>query len=161
MPQRSAGLLMCRIMNSLPEFFLVHPGGPYYVKKDAGYWSIPKGLVDENEELLTAAKREFFEETGITPVEPFFSLETVKSKSGKLVYAWSFLGEWDEKDGIISNTFEMEWPPRSQKRIEVPEVDRAAWLGYETAAMLIQPAQLPFLEKARKHYTVGPADQAK
>jgi predicted NUDIX family NTP pyrophosphohydrolase len=148
MPIQSAGLLMCRVENSVLEFFLIHPGGPFFAKKNEGVWSIPKGLPEENEELLTTAKREFQEETGITPLPPFYSLESVKLKSGKVVYAWSFLGAWVPVQGITSNYIHIEWPPRSKKFISIPEADRGAWMNIEQAEIMINPGQRPFLERA-------------
>ncbi|HEY9004577.1 NUDIX domain-containing protein [Ohtaekwangia sp.] len=151
---QSAGLLMCRKISGKQEFFLVHPGGPYYVKKNEGVWSIPKGIADNNEDLLAAAQREFHEETGLSSSPPFHDLGTIKTKGGKIVHAWCFAGAWDESSQpIVSNTFPMEWPPHSGKYINVAEVDRAAWLGFEQAARLINPQQLPFLERAHAIYS--------
>ncbi len=130
------------------EFFLVHPGGPYFRNKDAGSWSIPKGLIDEEEPILKAAIREFQEETGIVPHPPFHKLGSVKQKGGKLVHAWAFQGEWDPSQGLQSNSFELEWPPRSGKRQEFPEIDRAAWFSLEQAEIKILEAQIPFLHRA-------------
>lgn len=132
------------------QFFLVHPGGPFYTRKNEGVWTIPKGLVDLNEELLNAAKREFLEETGIKPKGNFFNLGTIRMKSGKEVHCWMFEGEWDETFGITSNTFDMEWPPKSGKHIQVPEADRGAWMEYDEAIKMIHPSQTPFLERALK-----------
>ena len=114
MPQLSAGLLMYRQRGDEPEFFLIHPGGPFYRNKDEGVWSIPKGLAVPEEDLVAAAQREFNEETGIAPTGEFHSLGWIKMKSGKVVHAWMFSGTWDEKDGINSNTFPLEWPPADQ-----------------------------------------------
>lgn len=143
---------MCRRHGGALEFFLVHPGGPYYVRKDAGVWSIPKGLPEADEDLEVAAQREFFEETGIQPGAPYHALGTVRLKSGKTIYAWAFLGTWNPADGITSNTFSLEWPPASGKHIEVAEVDRAAWLSFDEASRLIKAQQIPFLERARDFY---------
>jgi predicted NUDIX family NTP pyrophosphohydrolase len=148
MAQLSAGLLMFRRRNNEIEFFLVHPGGPYFAKKDEGFWTIPKGLCEPDEDLLNAAKREFSEETGIIPDGKFLALGEVKMKSGKIVHAWLFEGEWNEPDGISSNTFPLEWPPRSGKVLQVPEVDRAGWFDYETALGKINPQQQSFILKA-------------
>ncbi|HEY9044729.1 MAG TPA: NUDIX domain-containing protein [Ohtaekwangia sp.] len=154
MPVLSAGLLMCRKTTRDVEFFLVHPGGPYYIKKNEGAWSIPKGIADANEDLLAAAQREFNEETGLTSLPPFHSLGTIKTKGGKIVHAWCFLGSWDEQhQPIVSNTFEMEWPPRSGKYMAVPEVDCAAWMSFEQASVMINQQQLPFLEHAQAIYS--------
>lgn len=152
MPEIATGLLMCRKNKSQLEYFLVHPGGPFYAKKTKGVWSIPKGMPNDGEELLEAAQREFFEETGLTAAPPFFSLDTVKLKSGKIVHAWMFQGDWDVTSGITSNTFELEWPPSSKKKIMVPEVDRAAWMNLDNACEMIHPLQIPFLHRAEKIY---------
>lgn len=149
MAQISAGLLMYRKPQA-PEFFLVHPGGPYFKNKDLGSWSIPKGLVQSEEPLLEAACREFFEETGIMACEPFYQLGSIKQKSGKVVYAWAFLGTWQASDGFISNTFSIEWPPRSGKMQSFPEADQACWLTLEEARVKILAAQSPFLDRALK-----------
>jgi predicted NUDIX family NTP pyrophosphohydrolase len=155
MPQISAGLLMCRFQNDELQFFLVHPGGPFYQKKNEGVWSIPKGIIDGNEELLSGAKREFFEETGINPSGKFHALGTIRLKSGKTVHAWTFLGQWNEGDGIVSNTFPMEWPPRSGKFIQVPEVDLAAWMNFDIALKMINLAQQPLLQRSYDFFTTG------
>lgn len=150
MAQQSAGLLMYRNHNQEKQFFLVHPGGPFWAKKNEGAWSIPKGLVETDEELLTAAKREFKEETGVEVVEPFHSLGSVKLKSGKVIHAWAFAGEWNSATGITSNRFEIEWPPRSGKSILIPEADRAEWMSFGKASVMINPGQLPFLQLAQE-----------
>jgi predicted NUDIX family NTP pyrophosphohydrolase len=148
MSATSAGLLMIRKRNAVQEFFLIHPGGPYYQNKHFGVWSIPKGLPENTEDLLQSAIREFQEETGITPIPPYFPLETTRLKSGKVIHAWAFYGDWNESQGIISNTFPMEWPPRSKKIIQVPEADKATWAPYNEACQLIHPAQIVFLTRA-------------
>jgi predicted NUDIX family NTP pyrophosphohydrolase len=152
MAQIAAGLLMCRKENNELQFFLVHPGGPFYVKKNEGVWSIPKGIPENNEELLQTAQREFQEETGIQATGPFHSLGSIKQKSGKIVHGWAFKGTWTSDQGITSNIFKLEWPPRSKKFIDVPEVDRAEWMSYTEACKMIHPNQLPFLTKARAIY---------
>jgi predicted NUDIX family NTP pyrophosphohydrolase len=148
MRQLSAGLLMYRTIHGTHQFFLVHPGGPFYAKKDDGVWTIPKGLIDEGEELLGAAKREFLEETGIAAEGNFISLSSVRLKSGKEVHAWMFEGEWDESGGITSNTFPLEWPPRSGKFIQVPEADRGGWFDLARALEKINLSQQPLLLRA-------------
>lgn len=130
------------------EFFLIHPGGPFWIKKNEGAWSIPKGLAEGHEELLAVAQREFVEETGINPTPPFHSLGLVKLKSGKIIYAWAFEGIWNPEDGITSNHVNIEWPPRSKKFISIPEADRAEWMNYEKASVMINPGQLPLLKRA-------------
>ncbi|HTE30198.1 MAG TPA: NUDIX domain-containing protein, partial [Chryseolinea sp.] len=121
---QSAGLLMCRKNPDALQFFLIHPGGPFWKNKNEGAWSIPKGLVEENESMLETAQREFLEETGIKPVPPFHSLDTVRTKSGKILHAWTFLGSWEPADGFTSNNISIELPPRSKKYIMIPEADK-------------------------------------
>lgn len=140
---------MCRKHGGALQYFLVHPGGPFYARKNDGVWSIPKGLPEINEELLACAQREFLEETGITAHGPFHGLGTVKTKSGKVVHAWAFEGAWDESQGITSNNILIDWPRRSGKKMSIPEVDRAAWLDFEKAHALILESQRPFLQRAR------------
>ena len=126
MAKKSAGILLYRIQNKNPEVFLVHPGGPFWAKKDAGAWSIPKGEFEDDEDPLDAAKREFEEETGITISGEFIQLKPIRQKSGKMVYAWAVEGNIDPAT-IKSNSFEMEWPPSSGKMRSFPEIDKAAW----------------------------------
>ncbi len=136
---------MYRCRGTVLEVLLVHPGGPYWAKKDAGAWTIPKGEIEPLEDALAAAKREFEEETGVKPEGPFRPLPSVKLRSGKTVHAWAFEGDCDA--GMVkSNSFRMEWPPRSGKEQEFPEVDRAGWFPIEEAKEKILPAQLGFLE---------------
>jgi len=127
------------------EIFLVHPGGPFWAKKDDGAWSIPKGEFD-GEDPLTAARREFEEETGFKIAGDFFALTPIKQKAGKIVYAWAVEADIDA-DAINSNTFEMEWPPRSGKTARFPEIDRAAWFDPETAKQKINPAQSVLIDE--------------
>ncbi len=141
----SAGLLPYRIREGRLEVMLVHPGGPFFAKKDQGAWSIPKGEIEEGEELLPAAERELFEETGFVAHGPFLALGSVRQKSGKLVHAWAFEADFDTA-ALKSNGFELEWPPRSGRRARFPEVDRAAWLDPKAAQSKINPAQIPLLE---------------
>ena len=148
----SAGLLMCRKIGDEIEFFLVHPGGPFFSKKNEGVWSIPKGLPETGEEIIQTAKREFFEETGITPHPPYHELGSIKLKSGKTVYAWSFLGAWNPEQGISSNLCKIEWPPSSKRYIEISEVDRAEWMPLDQAMKMIHPHQAPFLLRAKEVY---------
>jgi len=152
MPVQSAGLLMCRNLNGELEFFLVHPGGPFFSKKNEGAWSIAKGLVEEGEELEVAAQREFLEETGIKPTPPFHSLGIATLKSGKIVHAWTFLGSWEPEKGIVSNRIDIEWPPRSGKTVSIPEIDRAEWMNFQKASIMINSNLIPFLERARLIY---------
>jgi predicted NUDIX family NTP pyrophosphohydrolase len=141
----SAGILAFRRPGEL-QVLLAHPGGPYWAKKDAGAWSIPKGLIDPGEELLAAALREFTEETGFTAEGPFIPLAPVKQKSGKIVHAFACAGEF-EADKLVCNTFDIEWPPRSGKRRCFPEIDRAAWFGMDAAREKMLGYQRPWLEE--------------
>lgn len=151
MPKLSAGILLYLIQDDELQVFLVHPGGPYYVRKDDGAWSIPKGEYTGDEEPLTAAKREFEEETGL-PVNGsiFIPLQPIKQKGGKTVYAWAVEGNADA-DKIASNTFKMEYPYKSGKWIEVPEIDRAAWFTVEEASVKINPAQMALIEELQNY----------
>lgn len=146
MPKTSAGILMYRKRNNELEVFLIHPGGPFFTKKDEGAWSIPKGEIDEREDELSAAKREFEEETGCRPEGLFVPLSPVKQKSGKIVLSWAVEGEC-EADSITSNTFSLEWPPKSGRVQEFPEADRAAWFTIREARQKINPAQAPLLDE--------------
>src|SRR5262249_8289745 len=141
----SAGLLVYRETKDV-EVLLAHPGGPFWAKKDAGVWTIPKGQVDPGEELLAAATREFTEETGFTARGPFTPLRAVTQKSGKVVHAFACAGDFDP-DRLVSNTFETEWPPRSGRRRSFPEIDRLVWLALEAARAKILAYQLPFLDE--------------
>jgi predicted NUDIX family NTP pyrophosphohydrolase len=142
----SAGLLMYRRRDLELEVLLVHLGGPLWVKKDAGAWFVPKGEVKPGEDELSAAKREFTEETGLAPGAELLSLGSVKHKSGKKVCAWAFQGDCDPST-MRSNTFQMEWPPRSGKTREFPEIDRAAFFTIEAAREKMHPAEFEFLPR--------------
>lgn len=142
---RSAGLLVYKQMDGHLSVFLVHPGGPFWAKKDLGVWSIPKGELDEGEDALSAARREFAEETGQTMDGQFRELTACRQKGGKTVLAWAIEGEADE--AVVSNSFEMEWPPKSGRRQAFPEVDRAAWFTLEEARQRINPGQIPLLDE--------------
>ena len=146
MPKRSAGLLMYRRRNGQVEVFLVHPGGPFWAKKDLGAWSICKGEYAESELPLEAAKREFQEETGFTAQGSFLELGVVQQASGKLVTAWAFEGDCDPGK-LVSNHCQVEWPPRSGRMIKIPEVDRGGWFSIEAARERILKAQEPFLDR--------------
>jgi predicted NUDIX family NTP pyrophosphohydrolase len=142
----SAGLLLYRVTaNEELQVLLVHPGGPFYAKKDLGAWSIPKGEIDEGEDLLRAAYRELSEETGFVADGPAIELGQVKQKSGKIVHAWAVQGDADVTR-LRSNEFELEWPPKSGKLRSFPEVDRAEWFDVDEARRRINPAQEPFLD---------------
>jgi predicted NUDIX family NTP pyrophosphohydrolase len=145
--KKSAGLLLYRYKNDSIRFLLVHPGGPFWAKKDTGAWSVPKGEIDENEDPLAAAKRETFEETGINPVGEFIALTPVKQKSGKVVFAWAVEYDYDILS-FASNTYEMEWPPNSGRMQLFPEVDKAEWFDAAEAKTKINPAQVALIEQA-------------
>ena len=147
MALETAGLFMCRNTTGGLEFFLVHPGGPYWKNKDTGAWSIPKGLVEPGEALMDAALREFRGETGIEPYGPYISLGWLKTRGGKILHAWAFFGQWDPSSGIVSNHIQIEFPYRSGKYLSIPEVDRASWWSYEEAIAKINPSQAPLLKK--------------
>lgn len=149
MAKQSAGILAYRVNDDVLEVFLVHPGGPFWKNKNAGAWSIPKGEFNDNEEPLSAARREFEEETGQSIAGDFIELKPVKLKSGKTVYAWAVAAEVDE-NSIQSNTFELEWPPRSGKMIQVPEIDKAGWFDVPAAMEKINPAQMALIDELAK-----------
>jgi predicted NUDIX family NTP pyrophosphohydrolase len=146
MPKRSAGLLMYRCREEGVEVLLVHPGGPFWAKKDLGAWSIPKGQYTPEEDPLAAARREFEEETGFPSEGKFLELQEVVQKGGKHVKAWGFEGDCDP-EALKSNTFTMEWPPKSGKQEEFPEIDRAGWFTLMEAKQKILHSQLPLLEE--------------
>lgn len=146
--KRSAGVLPVRWVDGRMEVFLVHPGGPFFRKKDEGAWSIPKGLLEpSDEDPLDAARRELTEETGLpAPEGSYVELGGVRQKGGKWVEAWAVQADLNP-DAIVSNTFSLEWPPRSGRQQQFPEIDRAAWFDLETARRKILPAQAAFLER--------------
>jgi predicted NUDIX family NTP pyrophosphohydrolase len=149
MTKRSAGLLMYRSGGDGLEVFLAHFGGPFWEGKDRGAWSIPKGEIQEGEEPLDAARREFQEETGFTVAGEFLDLGSVKQSGGKIVFAWAFEGDCDP-ERLISNRCEIEWPPRSGRRLEIPEVDRGRWFSIAEAREYMLKSQLPLLEALRE-----------
>ena len=153
-PKRSAGILLYRRRPSGLEVLLAHPGGPFWSRKDAGAWTLPKGQIEADEEELACARRELREETGLVTDGPFLDLGEVRQKSGKTIRAWAAEGDADPAV-LTSVTFTMEWPPRSGRSIEVPEVDRWAWFGLEEAALRMNPAQVALLE--RLSTALGPA----
>ena len=144
MPKQSAGLLMFRLRDGEPEVLLVHPGGPFWATKDEGAWSIPKGEFPAEEQPLAAAQREFEEETGCRARGPFIPLTPVTQRSGKLVHAWAVEGDCNAAQ-LRSNVFSLEWPPKSGRRQEFPEVDRAEWFSVPVALRKINAAQRAFL----------------
>jgi predicted NUDIX family NTP pyrophosphohydrolase len=141
----SAGLLAFRRKNGL-EVLLAHPGGPFWAKKDDGAWTIPKGLTEPGGDLLTTARREFTEETNFSAAGDFIALAPVKQKGGKVVHAWAFEADFD-LTSFASNTFEIEWPPKSGQRRSFPEIDRVAFFALPIAAVKILPYQLPLLRE--------------
>jgi predicted NUDIX family NTP pyrophosphohydrolase len=145
MAKQSAGVLMYRRSGGEVEVFLVHPGGPFFAKKDAGSWGIPKGEHEKDEEPLTAARREFTEETGFTADGEFVELGSVRQKSGKIVTAWAMEGDCDPID-LVSNTCSIEWPPRSGRSMEIPEIDQGRWFGLNEARAWIRKEQEPLLD---------------
>lgn len=150
MPKTSAGIILYRKREGGLEVLLVHPGGPFWAKKDSGAWSVPKGEIESGEDLLSAAKREFEEELGFTPPSvELLPLGTIIQKGGKVVYAWAIEGDCDVR-AIRSNTVKVEWPPHSGRLQEFPEVDRAEFFGIEEAKKKINPAQVELLERLER-----------
>ena len=149
MAKISAGILMCRRKptggGAALQVLLAHPGGPFWARKDAGAWTIPKGEPNEGERLEDAAVREFEEETGIRPADELVMLGSIKQKGGKIVHAWAFEGDCDPAT-LRGNTFEMEWPPGPDRTQRFPEIDRAAWFDLQEAKQKINPAQAAWLK---------------
>lgn len=145
MAKSSAGVLLFRTTGTTVEVLLVHPGGPFWARKDEGSWSLPKGEIADGEDPLATALRELQEETGAVPAGPPIALGAVRQRGGKVVHAWAAEGDFDPAT-LRSNRFTMEWPPRSGRQAEFPEVDRAAWFDLETASRKILEGQKPFLE---------------
>jgi predicted NUDIX family NTP pyrophosphohydrolase len=153
MPRRqSAGLLLFRRRADALEVLLVHPGGPYWARKDDGAWSIPKGEVEESEDALAAARREVEEETGARPSGPFIALAPLHQTGGKIVHVWAVESDFDPA-ALESNLIEMEWPPKSGKLKSFPEVDRAGWFDIETAARKILASQAIALQHLQARLT--------
>ena len=147
MPRRSAGIVLYRVRAGTPEVLLVHPGGPFWARRDAGAWSFPKGEYDAGEDPRETALREFEEETGTAlPPGDLIELGSVKQKGGKVVSAWAVEGDLDP-DTVKSNTFRMQWPPRSGRWATFPEVDRAGWFGPEEAREKLVPAQAEIVDR--------------
>ena len=152
MAKKSAGLLLYRQPDKSVEVFLVHPGGPFWIRKDDGAWSIPKGEFADGEDTLEAAKREFKEETGFDVEGEFEAMLPIKQSGGKLVYAWAVQGDMDAS-AIRSNSFSMEWPPGSGQIQDFPEVDRGSWFDLNSAKRKILKSQLEFLEQLQALHT--------
>jgi predicted NUDIX family NTP pyrophosphohydrolase len=142
----SAGLLLYRRRPTGLELLLAHPGGPFWRDREAGAWTIPKGMVNEGEDLLAAAQREFSEETGIVPTGPFLPLGSIRQRGGKVVHAWAWEGDADPA-AMVSNTTSSEWPPGSGRRITYPEVDRCGWFAPEAARQRINAAQAELIDR--------------
>jgi predicted NUDIX family NTP pyrophosphohydrolase len=155
MSKKSAGLLLYRETSGCLEVLLVHPGGPFWTRKDEGSWSIPKGEFEEDEDPLNAARREFEEETGFTAQGEVIALEPLRQPGGKVVYAWAMRKDLDPA-GFRSNTFAMEWPPKAGTKQEFPEIDRAEWFPVETARRKILKGQTGFLTQLEER--IGPED---
>jgi predicted NUDIX family NTP pyrophosphohydrolase len=154
MPKRSAGILMYRRQANETEVFLVHPGGPFWAKKDLGAWSVPKGEYLPGEDPLTVARREFLEETGLEIGGEFLPLGEEKQPGGKLVSVWALEGDCNPS-ALKSNTFQMEWPPRSGRMAEFPEVDRWEWFSLDEARKRILPGQKIFLDRLEQFLTLS------
>ena len=146
MAKQSAGLIMFRIRERELEIFLVHPGGPFWAKKDPGAWSIPKGEYTDAEDALEVARREFYEETGFEATGEFRELTAIRQAGGKRVRAWVFQGDCDP-DALKSNTFSMEWPPGSGRQAQFPEVDRGGWFSVEVAREKILRSQIALIDE--------------
>jgi predicted NUDIX family NTP pyrophosphohydrolase len=152
----SAGLLMFRFQDGLLEVFLAHPGGPIFRNKDYGHWTIPKGEVQPDEELLNTARREFHEEVGIQAQGEFLPLGWIRQKGGKIVHAWGFAGEWNPDHQHVCNTFSMEWPPGSGRSQSFPEIDRVGFFGLKQAREKLKDTQQPFLDRLLKALGLSP-----
>jgi predicted NUDIX family NTP pyrophosphohydrolase len=150
----SAGLLLYRFGDRGLELLLVHPGGPFWRNKDEGAWTIPKGELGAGEDALAAARREFHEETGFSASGPFIALGTVRLKSGKLIHAWACEGDVEPAE-LRSNTFIVEWPPRSGRRAEFPEIDRAQFFTPDEARKKLNLAQVPLVDELVKKLAGG------
>jgi predicted NUDIX family NTP pyrophosphohydrolase len=150
MPAQSAGILLYRLTGPEPEVLLVHPGGPFWAKKDDGAWSIPKGLYEGGEEPLAAAQREFAEETGLTPSGVFEPLGSFRQPSGKTIVAYALAGDFDLAS-FRSNLFEIEWPPRSGHLRSFPEADRAGWFTLRQARHKLNRGQVAIVEALARH----------
>jgi predicted NUDIX family NTP pyrophosphohydrolase len=149
MGKTTAGILLYRYTDGVPEFFLVHPGGPFWIRKDVGAWSVPKGELNEDEDVLLGAKREFEEETSIKVDGKFIALKAVKGSNGKTIRIFALQHDIDPSL-VKSNLFSLEWPAKSGKFREFPEVDRGGWFSFEDAVVKINKHQLPVLQELRE-----------
>jgi len=155
MPVKSVGILLYRFAPAGLEVLLVHPGGPFWTKKDLGAWSIPKGLLEETEAEEAGARREFAEETGFPAIGPLIPLGALRQPGNKIVVVFGLEGDLDAA-AIRSNSFTLEWPPRSGRKQDFPEVDRAAWFGIDLARQKLLPGQAPFLDALLDHPALAP-----
>jgi predicted NUDIX family NTP pyrophosphohydrolase len=155
MPKRSAGLVMFTLKDDNLKILLVHPGGPFFTKKDGGYWGIPKGLIENDENILDAAIREFKEETGIKPEGEYIPLGEIKQNSGKIVHAWAIEVKDDSLSNFKSNTFELEWPPGSGKKRNFPEVDKCEFFTLEEIEKKITPSQIPLINNLKAYLKIN------
>jgi len=146
-PKVSAGILLYRWMGPELEVLIAHPGGPFFVTKDDGHWTIPKGEPDPGEDLLQAAEREFFEETGFRPCGPYIDLDSIQQKGGKIVHAWAAEGDLPEGHIHQCNTFSMEWPIESGKFESFPEIDEVCFVPISEARVKLKDRQQPFLDR--------------
>ena len=152
--KESAGLIMFRIRQKALQVLLAHPGGPFWKNKDEGAWTIPKGEIGDGEVALETARREFEEEIGVPPEEPFHGLGSIKQKGGKVIHAWAFEGDFDPAK-LRSNTFEIEWPPKSGKKVSYPEIDRVEFFTIQEAREKLNPAQVAFLSALQRLCPAG------
>ncbi len=152
--KQSAGVILYRFREEELEIFLVHPGGPFFINRDEGSWSIPKGEFQDHENPLDAARREFEEETGSKLSGDFIELTPIKQKGGKMVYAWALHGDIDANK-IISNTFRIQWPPKSNKLVTYPENDRAAWFTSDIACTKINPSQAGLIKDLKNKLKIN------
>lgn len=151
----SAGVLVYRLSTGVLEVFLVHPGGPFWAKRDRGAWSIPKGEVEEGEDMLQTAKREFREETGLPIDGDFIALTPLRQSGGKVVHAWAVQGEIDPSR-VKSNMFALKWPPRSGAQQQFPEIDKAEWFAIPEALERLLPGQHGFLAELERKLGIAP-----
>lgn len=146
MAKQSAGIILYRLKNNILQVLLVHPGGPFWASKDLAAWSIPKGEISESENKIDAAIREFQEETGLRPAGDLIELSPVKLKSGKQIFAWAIKGEFNI-DNLVSNTFQLNWPPGTNKIINIPEVDKAGWFTIDEAVLKLNSGQVALVKE--------------